>query len=195
MSTTTSVAEEKKQTTRFEPVDMVYIALSVALTVICSQIEIPGSVPFTMQTFAVMLTVSLLGGLRGTFSVIIYILMGAIGVPVFAGFKGGIGALLGPTGGYIIGFLFTALIMWLLEGISKKALWIKALSMIAGLSICYVFGTVWFMNVYVNDDGSHLGLMSVLALCVFPFIIPEIIKIALALAISQNKALRRTLRS
>ena len=92
--------------------DIIYIGLFAALIAVCSQIQIPSAVPFTLQTFAVFLCTGLLGGKRGTISVLVYILLGIEGLPVFAGFKGGIVSLLGLTGGYIIGFVFTALIMW-----------------------------------------------------------------------------------
>ncbi|MEI3229118.1 MAG: biotin transporter BioY [Lachnospiraceae bacterium] len=93
--------------TRNKTRDMVYIAIFAVLIAICSWISIPTTVPFTLQTFAVFLAVGVLGGKRGTLSILIYLLLGAIGVPVFAGFTGGIGIVLGTTGGYIIGFLFS----------------------------------------------------------------------------------------
>lgn len=97
---------------------MAYIALFAVVMAVCSWISIPIlEVPYTLQTFAVFLAVGVLGGKRGTLAVLVYILLGAVGVPVFAGFTGGLGYLLGNTGGYIIGFLFTALLMWLLEAL------------------------------------------------------------------------------
>ncbi len=159
---------------------MVFIAVFAALIAVCSQIQIPSVVPFTLQTFAVFLAVGLLGGKRGTVSVLIYILLGAVGLPVFAGFKGGIGALLGTTGGYIIGFIFSALIMWGFEKIPGKKIPILTLSMIAGLIVCYAFGTAWFITVYTNTK-EPVGVATALSWCVFPFIIPDLIKIALAL--------------
>lgn len=104
-------------TTRSKTYDMVYIAVFAVLIAICSWISIPMTVPFTLQTFAVFLAVGVLGGKRGSLAVLIYILLGAVGIPVFAGFSGGIGQLLGNTGGYIIGFLFSALLMWLIEAV------------------------------------------------------------------------------
>ena len=100
------------EATRNKTYDMVYIAIFAVLMAICSWISIPMAVPFTLQTFGVFMAVGILGGKRGTFAVLIYIILGAIGVPVFAGFSGGIGVLLSSTGGYIIGFLFSALVMW-----------------------------------------------------------------------------------
>lgn len=165
--------------------DMVYIGVFAVLIAICSWISIPTAVPFSMQTFAVFLTVGLLGGKRGTMAILIYILLGAIGIPVFTGFSGGVGVLAGTTGGYIIGFITAALAMWGLEKILGKKTWALALSMIVGLAICYAFGTAWFMIVYARNTGA-VGLWTVLGWCVFPFIIPDIIKIILALGMSKR---------
>ena len=101
--------------TQSKTYDMVYIAIFAVLMAICSWISIPMTVPFTLQTFGVFMAVGVLGGKKGTLAVLIYILLGAIGVPVFAGFSGGIGILLNTTGGYIVGFFFSALVMWGME--------------------------------------------------------------------------------
>ena len=169
----------------FETYDMVYIAVFAVLMAICSWISIPATVPFTLQTFAVFLTVGVLGGKRGSMAVLIYILLGAIGIPVFAGFSGGLGTLLGNTGGYIIGFLFSALVMWLMEKLLGKKTWVLAVSMVLGLVVCYAVGTVWFMVVYTQKTGA-IGIVTVLSWCVIPFIIPDLIKIALALGLSKR---------
>ena len=165
--------------------DTIYIGLCAALIAVCSQIQIPAAVPFTLQTFAIFLTCGLLGGKRGTVSVLIYILLGAVGLPVFAGFKGGIDALLGTTGGYIIGFIFTALIMWLFEKLPGKKWITLGISMVCGLIICYAFGTAWFIYVYTNTK-EPVGILTALSWCVFPFIIPDMIKIALSLALTSR---------
>lgn len=170
---------------RSKTYDMVYIAVFAVLMAICSWISIPATVPFTLQTFAVFLTVGVLGGKRGSMAVLIYILLGAIGIPVFAGFSGGLVALLGNTGGYIIGFLFSALVMWLMEKLLGKKTWVLAVSMVLGLVVCYAVGTVWFMVVYTQKTGA-IGIATVLSLCVIPFIIPDLIKIALALGLSKR---------
>ena len=167
--------------------DMVYCAMFAVLIAVCSWISIPATVPFTLQTFGLFVTVGILGGKRGSVSVLIYLLLGAVGIPVFAGFKGGIGALLGTTGGYIIGFLFSALIMWGMEVLLGKKLWVLAVSMVLGLLACYAFGTIWFMVVYARTSGA-IGLMTALGWCVFPFILPDVIKIALALVLSKRLA-------
>lgn len=168
--------------------DMVYIGLMACLMAICSWISIPTVVPFTLQTMGVFLAVGLLGGKRGSLAVLVYILLGAVGLPVFSGFKGGIGALLGTTGGYIVGFLASALVMWAMEKAFGKAKWVLPVSMVLGLIACYAIGTAWFMVVYARNTGA-VGMMTVLGWCVFPFIIPDLLKIGLALFLT--KALKR----
>ena len=170
---------------RNKTLDMVYIALFAVLIAICSWISIPTSIPFTLQTFGIFVTVGVLGGKRGSFAVFIYLLLGAIGVPVFAGFTGGMGIILGNTGGYIIGFLASALIMWLMEKLLGKKTWVLALSMVLGLIACYAIGTAWFIIAYAKNTGS-IGLVTALGWCVIPFIIPDIIKIVLALIVSNR---------
>ena len=174
-------------TRRSKTLDMAYIAIFAGVMAICSWISIPATVPFTLQTFGVFLAVGVLGGKRGTLSVLIYILLGAIGLPVFAGFSGGIGSILGTTGGYIIGFLFSALVMWGMEAAFGKKLWVRAFSMVLGLAVCYAFGTAWFMLVYARTSGA-VGLGTVLGWCVIPFIIPDLVKIALALLLCKRLA-------
>lgn len=170
--------------------DMVYIAFFTVLIAICSWISIPAVIPFTLQTFGVFLAVSVLGGKRGTLAVIVYILLGAVGIPVFSGFAGGIGVIMGNTGGYIVGFIFSALIMWLMEHFLGRKVWVRALSMVAGLIACYAFGTAWFMYVYTGKNGP-VSLMTVLGWCVIPFVIPDAVKIVLALTL--GSALKKPL--
>lgn len=170
---------------RMDTRDVTMIAVCTAMMVICSWISIPATVPFTMQTFGVFLCVGLLGGRRGTLAISVYLLLGAVGLPVFSGFTGGIGHLFGATGGYIIGFLFSALVMWLIEHLLGRNLKTLVLSMIAGLITCYAFGTAWFMVVYAKDSGS-VGLMTALGWCVFPYVIPDAVKIGLATVITRR---------
>ena len=172
--------EKKKLTTK----DMVYIAMFACLMAICAWISIPGQIPFTLQTMGVFLAVGLLGGRRGTLAILVYVLMGAIGLPVFSGFAGGLGKLLGATGGYIVGFLFSALIMWAMEAIPGKKKWVLPLSMVLGLLACYAFGTAWFLVVYTKSKGA-ISLAAVLGMCVIPYIIPDAIKIACALVLTK----------
>ena len=165
--------------------DMAYIGIFAVLMAICSWISIPMTVPFTLQTFGVFMAVGVLDGKRGTLSVLIYILLGAIGVPVFAGFSGGIGVILSSTGVYIVGFLFSALVMWGIEKIWGKKPVVQIISMLIGLIVCYALGTIWFMIVYARQTGA-VGLGTVLGWCVIPFIIPDLVKIDLAFLLSRR---------
>ena len=161
------------------------IGIFAALMAVCSWISIPAAVPFTMQTFGIFLAVGMLGGKRGSLSVCIYLLLGAAGLPVFSGFAGGLGYMMGATGGYIIGFLFSALVMWgfeRLSGNSWKALFV---SMLLGLSVCYAFGTAWFIYVYTGHNGP-ISITAALGMCVIPYIIPDIIKAGLALMLCKR---------
>lgn len=162
--------------------DMVYIAMFAVLISICSWISIPSAVPFTMQTFGIFLAVAVLGGKRGSLAVLVYLLLGLVGVPVFAGFSGGIGCLAGTTGGYIVGFQLTALVMWATEAMLGKKNWVLFASMVLGTAVCYAFGTAWFMYVYARTTGA-IGLGTALGWCVIPYIIPDLLKAALALAL------------
>ncbi|MBQ1691057.1 MAG: biotin transporter BioY [Firmicutes bacterium] len=159
--------------------DLALVALFAAVMAVCSWITVPAAVPFTLQTMGVFLAVGLLGGKRGTISVLVYLFLGAIGLPVFSGFAGGLGYMMGATGGYIIGFLFSALIMWFMEKVFGRDMKILILSMVLGLILCYAFGTAWFMTVYSGSNGP-IDLATALGWCVFPFIIPDAIKIAVA---------------
>lgn len=185
MKTTAQTENTTRTAGRGKAYDMAYIAIFTVLIAICSWISIPMTVPFTLQTFAVFLAVFVLGGKRGTLSVVIYVLLGAIGVPVFAEFSGGLGVLMRNTGGYIIGFIFTALIMWLMESLLGRKIWVQAVSMVLGLLACYAVGTAWFMFVYMRTTGA-VGVTTVLGWCVIPFIIPDAVKIALALMLGSR---------
>ena len=180
-----TICDAKEMKKNYKTIDLVYIALGVVLITICSWISISTTVPFTMQTFAVFFVLSFLGGKRGTATIIVYVLLGAVGVPVFAQFASGIGILFGNTGGYIVGFIFMGLVYWLIVHFLGKKLWVEILAMAIGLTVCYSFGTVWFMIVYAQPNGA-VGLAMVLAWCVIPFIIPDLIKLGLALTLARR---------
>ena len=165
--------------------DMAYIAMFAVIMAVCSWISVPYVVPFTLQTFGVFLAVGVLGGKRGTLAVLIYILMGCVGLPVFAGFSGGFGILLGSTGGYIVGFLVQALIMWAMEQIPGNSNVVTIVSMVLGLIGCYAFGTIWFVLIYARSTGP-VGVWTALGWCVFPYIIPDLVKMALALVLRRR---------
>lgn len=154
---------------------MTLSSLFSALLAVCAWLSIPVSdVAVTMQTFGVFLALLLLGGKWGTVSIGIYLLLGAVGLPVFSGFRGGFGVLLGITGGFLWGFLFSGLAYWALERFGK------VLAMAAGLTVCYLCGCLWF---YLYAGG---GMGFILLRCVAPYLIPDGIKLWLAYALSRR---------
>ena len=162
--------------------DMTHIALMVVLITVCSWISIPAPVPFTLQTFAVFFALLFLGGHHGMTAICVYLIMGAIGLPVFTGFQGGMGVLAGAYGGYIGGFLVTAILFRLM---AKDASQIRSVAvLVLGLAACYACGTIWFMNCYSAE--SELALPAALTMCVFPFILPDLGKLALAVFLAKR---------
>ena len=141
------------------------------------------TISFTLQTFAIFAALLTLGGRRGTYAVTVYLLLGAVGFPVFSGFQGGLGALLGATGGYIIGFLGSALVYWLLTALAKDTLPVRITACLLGLIVCYAFGTAWFMAVYT---AGPMDVGAAVAMCVIPFILPDLVKIGLAVTLAQR---------
>ena len=165
--------------------DMVMVSLCSAIIAVSAQITIPTTVPFTLQTLAVFFFFVLLGMKKGTISVLIYVLLGAAGLPVFAGFKSGVISIIGPTGGYIIGFIATAAIVGFFRDRFGSKLWISMISMAIGLLVCYSFGTIWFTVVYNSTEGG-IDLVKVLQLCVLPFLLADAVKIVIAAIISNR---------
>ena len=159
-------------------------ALFSALMCLCAWISLPlGESPITLQTFALFLTLELLGGKYGSLVCLIYLLLGGMGLPVFSGFRGGLGMLLGTTGGYLWGFLLCALLYWLLTGLLGRRFRIPAC--LGGLLACYALGTAWFYWVYLSA-GNPVGIGFVLLRCVVPFILPDLLKLFLALALAKK---------
>ena len=159
--------------------DIATVAMGVALIAVCSWLSIPMTVPFTLQTFAVCLVTALFGLRLGLWTVGCYLLLGMAGAPVFAGFRGGIASLLGPTGGYLVGFLFTALTVGLaVDRLGRKPA-VLIVSMALGILLCYTFGTAWFVLVYTRNSGP-ISVGTALGWCVLPYLIPDAVKIALA---------------
>ena len=174
--------------------DLVLISVSAALITICSWISIPlGPVPFTLQTLGILAVMLTVGGKRGTIAILVYLALGAVGVPVFAGFKGGIMSFAGPTGGFLIGFVIASLVYWLIEKLFLKKLmtttvrtWIFGmLGFLVFEIIMYIVGVIWFMTVYAAQTGP-VGLLTVLGWCVIPFIIPDLVKMTVALIIGER---------
>ena len=161
--------------------DMAYCAIGAALLSVSAWISIPmPQVSFTMQSFAVFFILGLLGGRRGTISIGIYLFLGFVGLPVFSGFRGGVGVILGVTGGYIWGFLLAGLLYWAVTSLLGKRLHIRLIAMILGMAVCYGCGTAWYLHAY----GGSIG--PVLATCVVPYLLPDGVKIGLAISLSQR---------
>lgn len=166
--------------------DIVLCALFAALTSILSQISIPlpfTSVPLTMQIFAVALAGMVLGSKKGFISIVIYLLIGAIGLPVFAQFSGGLGIILGPTGGFLIGCPFMALVIGYTTERTKSMIYIF-ISMVFGLFIVYTTGTVIFS--IITKSTLYQSLIA----CVLPFVIVDLIKLVLASAVGKEVSKR-----
>jgi len=178
-------------------------ALFAALTAICSQIMIPlpfTPVPINLALLAVWVCGGVLGAKKGAIAMVVYILLGAVGVPVFVGLQGGLGVIAGPTGGYIIGYLPGVIIMGLLtregnrflgkeppENMSAARLLLSVLRGLPALAACYALGTAWFMV------STGTGFVAAMVMCVIPFIPGDALKLAAAAAVCQ--ALRRPLRA
>ena len=128
-----------------------------------------------MQSFGVFIAMGLLGGKRSFFAVLLYLLLGCIGLPVFAGFAGGIGYLLGSTGGYIFGFLLPPLFLWLCEKVLPNCKYIFIVCAVIGLLGCYAIGTIWYAFVYAQSSD-----INILSLCVTPFVLPDLLKLLTA---------------
>lgn len=165
--------------------DLGYIAVSTALLSVSAWVAIPiGGVPFTLQILVLCLTAGLLGWKRAVLSTLAYLLLGFIGIPVFAGFTGGVGVLLSPTGGYLVGFLPLALASGIAgdELAGKKGLKSRGflgLFMGLGVLLCYAFGTVWFIILSARESVK-VGFFSALTLCVLPYIPLDAIKVVFA---------------
>ena len=170
----------------FSPRVMVRVALMAVVISVCAWITVPFAVPFTMQTFGVFAALLLLGGREGLAAIGLYLLLGLVGLPVFSGFRGGLGHLLGPTGGYLIGFLFSGLAYLLTEPLMDRARPFARVALcFAQMLLCYLVGTVWFVAVCARE-GRPYGFRAALGLCVAPYVLPDLLKLALAEALSRR---------
>ncbi|MBP3271977.1 MAG: biotin transporter BioY [Ruminococcus sp.] len=166
----------EKKKPLFTVKELTFTAMFAALLAVCSWISVPLSVPITLQTFAVFAAVLLLGPKCAAASITVWILLGVVGVPVFAQFKSGISAVTGPTGGYMVGFLLMPPIYAFAVKLFGKKTAVKAVSLFVGLIVCYAFGTAWFVKVYTED----ITFGGALKICVLPFAAFDIVKLALA---------------
>ena len=172
--------------TRLNVRTMSLVAMMTVIICVSAWITIPLTVPFTMQVFAVFAAVLILGGKLGTMSLLLYMLLGAVGLPVFSGFQGGLSKIVGPTGGYMVGFFAISLLYaWFEASVKERTAARQAAVLVAGLVICYLFGTAWFCFV-MNGKGGGYTFVSALAVCVLPYILPDLAKLALALFVSDR---------
>lgn len=164
--------------------NMVLCALFTALMAICAWISVPlGNLVFTLQSFAVFLSLLTLGGSRGTASVFVYLCIGLTGLPVFSGFRGGLGTLFGITGGYLWGFLLCSLIFWLITCLFGRKARIPAV--IAGMLCCYCCGMIWMAFSQMGGFSPN-ALRAAFLQGVAPYLLPDAVKIALAFLLSHR---------
>ena len=168
---------------------MAMIGVMTAVTCIAAPFSIPipvSPVPLSLTTFILYLSVYILGTRNAFISYVIYLLLGLVGLPVFSGFEGGVGKVAGPTGGYLIGFIFMAIVCGLLMQVKKDKkivnIVVCVVGMLIGTAIAYAFGTMWFCY----STGTGLG--AAMALCVIPFIPGDLIKIAIAAVVAPTVA-------
>lgn len=169
---------------------LVLCGLFAALNAICASITIPlgfTPIPINLGTLGVFLTGGLMGKKYGSISIMVYIFLGAVGLPVFSGFRGGLGVLTGPTGGYIVGYLAAVFVIGLItekscitknsevgKNTGLKKVSSDIIAMLIGLLLCYLLGTLWFMF----TTGAGIG--AALASCVIPFLPGDALKITAA---------------
>jgi len=177
----------------------VMCALFAALTAVLSQIMVPlpfTPIPINLALLAVWVCGGVLGAKKGAISMLVYILLGAVGVPVFVGLNAGLGALAGPTGGYIIGYIPSVIVFALLvrhreasERTKKTAkdFFFMIIRGLPAMAACYAPGTFWFMIT------TGVGFVESLVLCVIPFIPGDALKVIAAVFVCE--ALKKPLRS
>ena len=158
--------------------EMSLIAVMAAVICVLGPLSVPiGVIPISFTNLAVYLAIYVLGCKPGTLSYVVYLLIGLVGVPVFSGFTGGIGKLFGPTGGYLIGFLFMAVICgWFIDRFDCK-LALSFFGMVLGTIVCYIFGTAWLAY------QAGMTFYAALAAGVLPFLVGDLVKMAIAVIV------------
>ena len=171
----------KQKHSFFTTKELTQVALGVAFLSVCAWIAIPlGEVPITLQTFAIFIIAGLFNIKCGIIALTVYLLMGMVGLPVFAGMTGGLGHIIGPTGGYLVGFFITVLITGIMIKHFGRKPTILGISAILGMILCYTFGTIWFCVVYAGGISSA-GVAAALIKCIIPYLIPDVLKLFFAI--------------
>lgn len=157
--------------------NMVLAGLFAALLAICAWISLPlSNLRFTLQTFGLYLALLTLGGKWGSITVLVYIALGCVGLPVFSGFQGGLGILIGPTGGFLVGFMLTALLYWLATAVLGQHFYIRLAAAILGLLLCYFCGWLWFSRFAAIDFFAYS----------LAYLLPDAVKLFLAFVLSRR---------
>ncbi len=155
-------------------------AVMTAVLCVLGPMSIPiGAVPISLATFVLYLMVYILGTTGASISTLVYLLLGLVGLPVFSGYSGGFAKLAGPTGGYLVGYIFIALIGGIILKRSHANTVISALGLVLGTAVLYVFGTAWFVILMDVTVGYALTV------CVLPFILIDLGKIVVATLIGK----------
>lgn len=154
---------------------MTHAALMASLLAVCAWISIPISpISFTLQTFGVLTALGVLGGKAGALSILLYLAMGIVGLPVFSGFQGGAAVLAGPTGGFLWGFMLGALAYWAAERLGRLP------AMVLCQLVCYGCGALWFSH------WAGTTLTTALLTAVVPYLLPDAMKLWLAMLVSHR---------
>lgn len=176
MSTNTEAQTAGASTSKTKTMALIGVMAAVTCILGPLSLAIPVSpVPISLTNLAVYFAIYVLGMKRGTISYCIYLLLGLTGLPVFAAFTAGAGKLFGPTGGYLIGFIFMALICGFFIEKWEKKLYMHFIGMVLGTAVCYFFGTAWLAYT------AHMGFAAALAAGVIPFIPGDLAKIIIAM--------------
>lgn len=175
------------KTAKINPATMTAVAVMTAVMCIFGPMSLPiGPVPISLTVFTVFLAVYILGPWKGTLAYLIYLLVGLTGIPVFSGYSAGPEKLFGMTGGYLIGFIPMALISGIFIDRFWKKIPLQAAGMILGLLVCYVFGTTWLAIM------GGMTFSAALKAGVLPFVIFDLIKIAVSISIGRAVRIRLT---
>ena len=160
------------------------VAMSTSIVVASAWLSVPFVVNFTLQLLAIFIISDVFDIKKSISSVALYIFLGICGLPVFSGFGAGIASIIGPTGGFIAGFLFVPLVLHVFKKVFKTSFFTSVMSMLTGLVLCYICGTAWYAFIYSEEATS--GLLNALSVCVLPFIPFDVIKIFVAALISSR---------
>lgn len=160
-----------------------YIAMCIALLTVSAWITVPFVISFTLQTLAVFWIAAVSHWKQSITAICLYLVLGSLGAPIFSGFQAGPSVLFHVTGGYLIGFVFSTLVIGLSVKHLGRTKLVLLISMLVALLLCYACGTAWYMLLYTRSGGT-LSLFAALCSCVFPFILPDLLKIALAIGLA-----------